>query len=59
MKIRLVTTELFHADGRIDRHDEENSNFRSFANAHGKEEDIGGPSITYGGEGGRRMNTKL
>jgi len=27
MKIRPVGTELFHADGKTDRHDEDNSSF--------------------------------
>jgi hypothetical protein len=27
MEIRLVGAELFHEDGRIDRHDEANSHF--------------------------------
>jgi len=30
MKIRPVGTELFHADGRTDRHDEINSSFLQF-----------------------------
>ena len=30
MKIRLVGTELFHADGQTDRHDEANSCFSQF-----------------------------
>jgi len=30
MKIRLVGDELFHEDGRIDRHDEANSGFSKF-----------------------------
>jgi len=33
MKIHQVGAELFHADGRTDRHDEANSLFRNFANA--------------------------
>jgi uncharacterized protein YjbI with pentapeptide repeats len=33
MKIRPVGAELFHADGRTDRHDKANSLFRNFANA--------------------------
>jgi len=30
MKIRSVAVELFHADGRKDRHDEGNSHFSKF-----------------------------
>jgi len=30
MKIRLVGDELFHEDGRTDRHDETNSGFSKF-----------------------------
>jgi hypothetical protein len=30
MKIRPVGAELFHADGRTDRHDEANSRFSQF-----------------------------
>jgi hypothetical protein len=30
MKIRPVGAELFHADGRIDRHDEANSRYSQF-----------------------------
>jgi len=30
MKIRPVGVELFHADGRTDRHDEANSHFSQF-----------------------------
>ena len=30
MKIRPVGAELFHADGRMDRHDEFNSHFLQF-----------------------------
>jgi len=30
IKIRLVGTELFYADGRTDRHDETNSRFSQF-----------------------------
>jgi len=30
MKIRPVGYELFHADGRTDRHDETNSRFSQF-----------------------------
>ena len=33
MKIRLVGAELFHADVRTDRHDEDNGRFRNFVNA--------------------------
>jgi hypothetical protein len=33
IKIRPVGTEVFHADGRTDRHDKGNSNFHSFTNA--------------------------
>ena len=34
VEIRSVGAELFHADGRTDRHDETDSRFRNFANAH-------------------------
>jgi len=30
MKIRQLGAELFHADGRTDRHDEANSRFSAF-----------------------------
>jgi hypothetical protein len=30
MKIRPVTAELFHADGRTDRHEEANGRFMQF-----------------------------
>jgi hypothetical protein len=30
MKIRPVGSELFHADGQMDRHDEANSRFSQF-----------------------------
>jgi len=30
MKIHLVEAELFHADGRTDRHDEANSSLSQF-----------------------------
>ena len=30
MKIRPVGAELFHADGRTDRHDDDNSRFSKF-----------------------------
>jgi len=30
MKIRSLVAELFHADGRKDRHDEANSRFSKF-----------------------------
>jgi len=30
MKIRPMGTELFHADGQTDRHDEANSRFSKF-----------------------------
>ena len=30
MKIRVAGTELFHADGQTDRHDEGNSRFSQF-----------------------------
>ena len=33
MKIRPVGSELFHAGERSDRHDDENSRFRNFADA--------------------------
>ena len=33
MKIRAVGTELFHADGRKDGHDEANSHFHNSLNA--------------------------
>ena len=33
MKIRPVGAELFHTDGRTDRHDERDSLFRNFASA--------------------------
>jgi len=33
MKIRQVIAELFHADTRIDRHDETNSRFSQFCEA--------------------------
>jgi hypothetical protein len=39
MKIRPVGAELFHADGRTDRHDEANSRFHNFANAPKKQMD--------------------
>jgi hypothetical protein len=32
MKIRPVRAELFHADGRTDRHDEAKSRISNFAN---------------------------
>ena len=32
-KIRPMGAELFHADGRTDKHDESNSRFPQFANA--------------------------
>jgi len=40
MKIRLVGAELFHADGRTDRHDESNSCFFATARTHPKLLDI-------------------
>jgi len=30
MKIRQVGAEMFHADGRLDRHDDANSRFLQF-----------------------------
>jgi len=36
MKIRPVRTELFHADGQMDRHDETNVAFRNFVQARKK-----------------------
>ena len=30
MEIRLVGAQLFHADGRVDRHDEANSSLSQF-----------------------------
>jgi hypothetical protein len=36
MKIRLERTELFHADGQTDSHDEANVAFHNFANARRK-----------------------
>jgi hypothetical protein len=38
MKTRPVETKLFHADRRMDRHDEANSHFRNFVKAPKKNE---------------------
>ena len=37
MKNRPVEAELFHADGRVDRHDEVNSRFSQFCESAYKE----------------------
>ena len=49
MKIRPVRAELFHADGRKDRHDEANSRFSKFceqALKRNKKGDMGGHEIS-------------
>jgi len=41
MKIRPVAAELFHADGRADRHDEANSVFLKFCERAEKWRNLG------------------
>jgi len=53
MKIRPVRTELFHADGQMDRHDETNVAFRNFVHARKKVKFALQPDIMAGG-GSRR-----
>ena len=52
MKIRPVKTELFHADGQMDRHDEANVAFPNFANARKKVKFALQPDMMTRGEGG-------
>ena len=40
MKIRPVGAELFHADGRTDRHDEANSRFSQFCERANKNQSL-------------------